>query len=100
MNLTLHEGTVGHDFVFFEEDGAGREVYIERAAVEDAFPYEGSRDASKLQALLETNMTAISRIAAAKFAAGGGFRPESDSPLRITLSADELTRSGETLAQD
>jgi hypothetical protein len=100
MGWVLIDGTMGADFVMSEEDGARRLVYIDREAAEDAFPKLGGQGASKLAELLQRNAEAIIRIATAKFAAGGGFRPRPDSRLRVTLSAVELTGSGENLVQD
>jgi hypothetical protein len=100
MGWVLIDGTMGDNFAMSEEDGSRRLVLIDRTAAEDAFPKESGQGARKLAELLQRNAEAIIRIATAKFAAGGGFRPSPNSRLRVKLSAVELTSSGEKLVQD
>ena len=98
MGWAFVETTIDNNFVLSEEDGERRLILIDRVAAEDAFPKHGGQGRSNLEKLLSANAAAIGRIGTAKFAAGGGFRPQ-PARLRITLSANELTRGGATLAQ-
>jgi hypothetical protein len=87
MSWAIAEHTIDNNFVLSEEDGDRRLAFIDRVAAEDAFPKLGGHGRANLERLLQLNAGTIGRIAAAKFAAGGGFRPQPDSRLRVTLSA-------------